>query len=172
MLKVSNAYPVFHLSSGGHRLKEENTLTKGQVANRFLEMSMYRNRPLQPELSGLKLEYAVLQVYSKDAGKREAELAFNIGQGTQDIGFRNAIHILFNIGKSVKVVFRVKDDDGSPAMASFVIKDGIERVLKVDSSYDLWGKDYRVARAQREFGAPVKGLTGLYPLAFKACGSI
>jgi hypothetical protein len=163
-VESSNAYPVLHMSTGKPRLKEENILTRGQVANRFLEMSMYRNRPLQPELSGIRLEYAVLQVFSKDAGKREAELTFNIGQGSQDIGFRNAIHILFNIGKSVKVILRVKDDDGIPTMASFVIKDGIERILRTDSSYDLWGKDYRVARAQREFGAPVKGLTGLYPL--------
>ncbi|MEP7106523.1 MAG: CehA/McbA family metallohydrolase [Ferruginibacter sp.] len=163
-VESANALPVLHLSSGKSRLLKENILTQGQVANRFLEVSMYRNRPLQPELSGLRLEYAVLQVYSKDAGKREAELTFNIGQGTQDIGFRNAIHILFDIGKSVKVVFRIKDDDGTPRMASFVIKDGIERILKADSSYDLWGKDYRVARAQREYGEPVKGLTGLYPL--------
>ena len=163
-VESSNAYPVFHISSGESRLKKENSLTRGQVANRFLEMSMYRNRPLQAELSGLKLEYAVLQIYSKDAGKREAELTFNIGQGSQDIGFRNAIHILFDIGKSVKVVFRVKDNDGSPTMASFVIKDGIERILKEDSLYPLYSKEYRVARAQREDGAPVKGLTGLYPL--------
>ncbi len=163
-VESSNAAPVLHISSGEPRLKEENSLTKGQVANRFLEMSMYRNRPLQAELSGLRLEYAVLQIYSKDAGNREAELTFNIGQGSQDIGFRNAIHILFNISKSVKVVFRVKDDDGSPAMASFVIKDGIERILKSDSLYPLYAKEYRVARAQRENGAPVKGLTGLYPL--------
>jgi len=163
-VESSNAAPVLHISSGEPRLKNENSLTKGQVKNRFLEMSMYRNRPLQPELSGLRLEYAVLQIYSKDAGNREAELAFNIGQGSQDIGFRNAIHILFTIGKSVKVVFRVKDDDDSPTMASFVIKDGIERIIKEDSLYPLYSKEYRVARAQRENGGPVKGLTGLYPL--------
>jgi hypothetical protein len=34
---------------------------------------MYNNRPLQSNLSGLKLEYAVLQVYSRDAGQREVE---------------------------------------------------------------------------------------------------
>ncbi|MEP6595158.1 MAG: CehA/McbA family metallohydrolase [Ginsengibacter sp.] len=159
-----NAYPIFNLSSGEHHVKPENILTKGQVANRFLEMSMYRNEPLQPQLSGLNLEYAVVQIYSKDAGKREVELSFNIGQGSQDIGFRNAIHILFNIDRAVKVIMRVTDDNGSPAMASFVIKDGIERVLKPDSLYDLWGDDYRTVRAQRENGIAVKGLTGIYPL--------
>jgi len=69
-----------------------------------------------------------LQVYCKDAGKREVEISYNIGQGTQDIGFRNANHILFTIKPSVKVVFDVKDEDGAPAMALFRIADSIERI--------------------------------------------
>ncbi|MBL7699080.1 MAG: CehA/McbA family metallohydrolase [Chitinophagaceae bacterium] len=159
-----NAEPVLHVSTGDPKMRKGNEITKGQLANRFLEMSFYHNRPLQPQLSGLKLEYAVLQIFSKQAGKREAELTFNIGHGTQDIGFRNAIPVLFNVSKAVKVVFRVNDDDGSPAMASFVIKDGIERILVEDSLYPLYDKLYRTARAQRENGKPIKGLTGLYPL--------
>src|SRR4030095_13808148 len=127
-VQSANAAPALHISTGEPRVKEKNILMKGQVANRFLEMQMYRNRPLLPNLSGLKLEYAVLQIYSKDAGQREAEIGFNIGQGTQDIGFRNTINILFNIHPSVKVVLHVKDDGGSPAMASLTITDGIERV--------------------------------------------
>ena len=64
-------------------------------------------------LSGLKLEYAIVQMYSKDAGQREVEMGFNVGQGTQDIGFRNTINILFNSIPSVRVTLHVKDDDGS-----------------------------------------------------------
>jgi len=98
-----NAAPALHVSTGEPRVDPKNVLTTGQVNNRFLEIQMYRNRPLQSNLSGLKLEYAVVQIYSKDAGQREAEIGFNIGQGSQDIGFRNTINILFNIKPSVKV---------------------------------------------------------------------
>ena len=42
------------------RVAEKKKLTAGQVANRFLEMQIYRNRPMLPNLSGLKLEYAIL----------------------------------------------------------------------------------------------------------------
>lgn len=127
-VESSNAEPPLQMSSVSltPNVNNNHNLTPGQVANRFLEMVMYRNRPLLPHLSGLKLEYAVLQIYSKDAGQREAEIGFNIGQGTQDIGFRNTIPILFNIKKAVKVIFRVQDDDGTPAMASFTIRDGID----------------------------------------------
>src|SRR5207249_7832397 len=91
-----NAATPLYAPSNDPRVNEKKILTPGQVANRFLEMQIYRNPPMLPNLSGLKLEYAILQMYSKDAGQREVEIGFNVGQGTQDIGFRNTINILFN----------------------------------------------------------------------------
>src|SRR5688500_474444 len=116
------AFPMY-VSSSRPRVDEKRKLSQGQVENRFLEMQIYRNRPLLPRLSGIRLEYAVLQVYSKVAGQKEAELGFNIGQGSQDIGFRNSIPVLFDIRNAVELTFDVKDEDGSPAMASFIITD-------------------------------------------------
>src|SRR6266498_783315 len=164
-VQSANAQPSLYISTSEPRALEKNLLTEGQVANRFLDMQMYRNRPLLPNLSGLKLEYAVLQIYSKDAGQREAEIGFNIGQGTQDIGFRNTINILFNIHPSVKVVLHVKDDDGSPTMASFTITDGIERVPDDSTT------DYRLRRAQLEYWTSSKELTGIYPLPARRVAS-
>lgn len=158
-----NAAPVLHGSTFEPRVKPANVLTPGQVSNRFLEMQIYRNRPLLPNLSGLKLEYAVVQMYSKDPGKREAEISFNVGQGTQDIGFRNAISILFDVHPSVNVTLRVKDDNGSPTMASFLITDGVERVLD-DSAKNFRAVDYRMTKAQLEYQRPSKELRGIYPL--------
>ena len=165
------ATPLF-APSFDHRVDEKKILTPGQVANRFLEMQLYRNRPMLPNLSGLKLEYAILQIYSKDAGQREVEIGFNVGQGTQDIGFRNTVNILFSISPSVKVTLHIKDDDGSPAMASFLITDGIERVLD-DSVQTIANADLRLVAAQRDlkpFFYSIKDykvpatLIGIYPL--------
>ncbi|GGN07652.1 hypothetical protein GCM10010967_49000 [Dyadobacter beijingensis] len=121
-----NALKPYHSPSFESRVKKEHELTPGQVANRFLDIQIYAGRPLQANLSGLKLEYAVVQIYSKDAGQREAEIAYNAGQGSQDIGFRNSTHILFDVKPAVKVKLDVLDDDGKPAMASFLITDGQE----------------------------------------------
>ena len=33
---------------------------------------------------------------SRDRGQREAKLAFDVGQGTQDLGFRNEVNLLFD----------------------------------------------------------------------------
>jgi hypothetical protein len=167
-----NAATPLYAPSFEPRVDEKKILTPGQVANRFLEMQLYRNRPMLPNLSGLKLEYAILQIYSKDAGQREAEIGFNVGQGTQDIGFRNTVNILFSSSSSVKVVLHIKDDDGSPSMASFLITDGIERVLD-DSVHTMANADLRLVAAQRDLrpnflsfeGYKVpSALVGIYPL--------
>ena len=91
-----NAAKPYHSPSFESKVKKEHELTPGQVGNRFLDIQIYTGRPLQANLSGLKLEYAMVQIDSKDSGKREAEIAYNVGQGSQDIGFRNSAHILFD----------------------------------------------------------------------------
>ncbi len=145
-----NAATPLYAPSFDPKVDQKKILSAGQIANRFLEMELYRSRPLLPNLSGLKLEYVVLQVYSKVAGQREAEIGFNIGQGTQDIGFRNTISILFGISPSVKVTLHIKEENGAPAMASILITDGIERILD-DSVKTVGNADFRFIAAQREF---------------------
>ena len=100
----------------------------GQVGRRWIDHAMFNKQPMKPHLSGLELEYRVLQLYSKDAGKREAKLIFDVGQGTQDLGFRSEVDILFTAVPAAKVVFRVKDFDGKPTTAGFLIRDEMRRV--------------------------------------------
>lgn len=142
-----HALPVLHRSTGAPRMKEENALSQGQLDNQFLEMTIYQGRPLQSNLSGLGLEYAVLQLYTKASGKKEAKLGFNVGQGSQDIGFRNTIDILFDIKPAVKVIFEVKDEDNTPTMASFIITDNVERFSTREASSAI-PQDYRLTMAK------------------------
>ena len=46
----------------------------GELSKRFMELNMFASQPLTRDLSGLELEYRILQVYSRDAGRREANL--------------------------------------------------------------------------------------------------
>ena len=100
----------------------------GDVRNRWLDLSMFDGRPMEQRLSGLGLEYRIIQLYSRDAGKRAAVIAFNVGQGTQDIGFRSDVTITFDCLPTLPVTFAVKDEHGKPATASFVILDKQGRV--------------------------------------------
>jgi hypothetical protein len=121
-----NALPVFDAPSRSPR--PQKTLSEREVANRWLDLSMFNKPPLKPQLSGLGLEYRIIQLYSRDAGKREAKLGFNVGQGSQDIGFRNDTDILFNCLPSVDVTLRILDDGGGATTASLTIRDAQERI--------------------------------------------
>ena len=48
-------------------------------------------------LSGRRLEYVALRLTPREAGRREATFRFDVGQGTQDLGFRAEVPILFNV---------------------------------------------------------------------------
>jgi hypothetical protein len=106
----------------------KQTVTQSDVANRWLEAIMFDKQPLRPQLSGLELEYRIIQLYSRDSGKREAKISFNVGQGTQDIGFRNDVDTLFECMPSTNVTLRVADEHGRPTTASFLIRDAQGRV--------------------------------------------
>src|SRR5258706_1718991 len=101
---------------------------EGLVNRRFLDLQMFDKQPMRPRLSGLELEYRLLQLYSSHAGKREARLSFNVGQGTQDLGFRSDIDFLFITRPATKVTFRVFDFDDRPTTGSFLIRDTQGRV--------------------------------------------
>ena len=122
-----HAAPLFLRGSGSRQkpLSDEKDLLVApeDVPHRFLDIVMFDKQPLKPTLSGLGLEYRIIQISSRDHGQRETTIGFNVGQGTQDLGFRNAVPILFSIAASVDVVLRVKDHDGTPTTAAFVIRD-------------------------------------------------
>jgi hypothetical protein len=48
-------------------------------------------------LGGHAVEYAILKLTARESGKREATLRFDVGQGTQDLGFRAEVPILFTV---------------------------------------------------------------------------
>jgi len=97
-------------------------------ADLWLDLQMFNGQPLRPTLSGLAVEYRIVQLYSRDAGKREAKIGFNVGQGTQDIGFRNEADLLFTCLPAPEITLGVKDENGKPTTAGFLIRDKLGRV--------------------------------------------
>lgn len=126
-----NSAPLFMQGKGSRERPQsvDRLVPPGEVNQRFLDVTMFNKQPLKPQLSGLPLEYRVIQLYSRDTGRREATLGFHVGQGSQDIGFRNAVPILFNAAPSVEVVLGITDIDGEPTTAAFVIRDKFGRIF-------------------------------------------
>ena len=121
------AKPQFVRSNDSAEPKSE--ITMADVKDRWLSIEMPVRQPMKATLSGLALEYRIVQLYSRDTGKREASFSFDIGQGTQDLGFRNDVAILFDCREGHKVTFDVRDStEEQPMMVALEIRDDQGRV--------------------------------------------
>src|SRR5205823_8870547 len=63
------------------------------------------------------------------AGTREATITFDIGQGTQDIGFRAELPVLFETRPAIAVPLSIRDDNGEPTVASLTFRDPAGRIF-------------------------------------------
>ena len=122
-LRVSSpqAQKFLRPSSGSPEPKQN--ISSADVRDRWLELATLDKQPLLPTLSGLPLEYRLIQLYSRDAGQREATLAFDVGQGTQDLGFRNEAPLQFLCKPAKEVRLSIRDSDGSPTTAALLVTD-------------------------------------------------
>ena len=120
-LKITSPQAGDVYSGAGRNEKDPKADPK--VVDRFLQVEMFTAPPMTTELSGLRVEYAIALIYSSEAGKREATLGFDVGQGSQDLGFRAEVPVLFEVKPAVKVVLGVSDTDGKPTIGRFTFTD-------------------------------------------------
>ena len=64
-------------------------------AHEWLEAEVVPMTNAPAGLSGAPLEYRLIKLRSREVGSREARLSLHVGQGNQDLGFRNEVDILF-----------------------------------------------------------------------------
>jgi hypothetical protein len=123
-----NALPVYQRSSG----KPAPTVTSvGEVAQRFLDLQMFNSQPLVKHLSGLAVEYRILEVYCRDAGRREARLGFSLWRDAdkkKPIVTSNPVTYFVDSAPAVLVQLQVLDEEGRPTMAAFTFRDSQGRV--------------------------------------------
>lgn len=67
------------------------------TSERWLEASVCGAERNGGRLTGEKLEYLFLRLRAHESGRREATLRFDAGQGTQDLGFRAEVPLLFTV---------------------------------------------------------------------------
>jgi len=96
--------------------------------NRWLDLRTFDAQPLLPNLTGAAVEYRIVQLYSRDAGRREASLIVSVGQGSQDVGFANSLDVLFDCLPARTVTLKIRDENGRAAVGSLLIRDAAGRV--------------------------------------------
>ena len=121
-----NALPVFVQSDSSPEPPKK--ISAPDTRDSWMGLELYDKDPMSPRLSGLPLEYRILQIYSRDQGQRSAAISFNVGQGTQDIGFRNEIVAVFTALPARALRLWVRDENGAPSMAAFTIRDALGRL--------------------------------------------
>ncbi|KAA5538695.1 hypothetical protein FYK55_26645 [Roseiconus nitratireducens] len=114
------------------------------VDSRWMAMTMFDGRPLQPNLSGLGLEYRIIQIYSRDAGEQQATLDF---------------HVDLKDGKPGRVIREWRFDEGTDGWRAMnqVQMEASEGALQIKST----GNDPFI-------GADVGGVSGELLLRFRA----
>jgi hypothetical protein len=125
-LQITSPQSGTFFAGGGARAKEGSR-------DHFLQAEMFTSPPMTAMLSGLKLEYAIALIYSHEAGQREATIGFDVGQGTQDLGFRGEVPILFDVRPAVQVRVFVKDFDGRPTGGRLTFRDKAGRVYPLQA---------------------------------------
>jgi hypothetical protein len=126
-----NSLPLTKRSSGR---ADPRVVSVGEVGKRFLDVMMFAGQPLVRDLSGLELEYRIVQVYCRDSGRKEAMLRFNLNEGKKPIASGQPLRIDFESAPAVLVRLHVIDDDGQsqrdgrPIVAAFTFRDRLGRV--------------------------------------------
>ncbi|MDQ2777563.1 MAG: CehA/McbA family metallohydrolase, partial [Acidobacteriota bacterium] len=123
-----NSEPVYVSAWKDESPEPKERVTVEDIRNRWADISLYNEQPFTNRLSGLALQYAILQVYSRDAGQRLARIGFDVGSGTQDISARKDVDILFHSRPARSIRLQVVDDDRSRTMASFIFRDRLGRI--------------------------------------------
>ncbi len=99
-----------------------------EARNRWLGVATFNSPPMTPALTGLALEYRIVQLYSRDSGQREATLQADCGWGEQDLGYRSSLPILFRCLPAHTVSLNLFDEHGQPTVASLLVRDTLGRV--------------------------------------------
>lgn len=128
-LRISSpqAGAIYAGASEGILLRQAQTELKQNEntgrERRFLDVEMYDHSPMTARLSGLNIEYALALIHCSEAGSREATIAFDVGEGTQDLGFRSEIPVLFSVRPAIPVKLTIHDENGQPTTARLEFRD-------------------------------------------------
>jgi hypothetical protein len=127
----ANALPLTKRSTGK---ADPKVVSVGEVGKRFLDVKMFDSQPLVRNLSGLELEYRIVQLYCRDSGRKEATLRFNLLDGKKVVAAGEPRPFLFESAPAVLVRLHVVDDDGAtkrdgrPVVAAFTFTDSLGRI--------------------------------------------
>ena len=102
-----------------------SVVSNQDIKNRWLDFNFFTEHPVTDTLSGSKVEYFIIQLYSRDSGRRRATFDFSLGDSAKE----NKSNILFNCLAAHTIKLSILDFDHTPTAASLLIKDAYGHIL-------------------------------------------
>jgi hypothetical protein len=119
--------------AGGRMGSVGQATTRGDMAQRWLDLEVHDAAPLDAALEPVRADYKMLALYARDAGRRSAVLSFDIGPGTGDLGHRDSTTLHCDIAPARTVQLEVRDADGSAVTCSWLVTDTQGRIVPSQS---------------------------------------
>ena len=163
-----------------------------EVQSRWMQLSSFEDRPLKANLSGLELEYRVLQIYSRDAGTPTGLLEFTISQpegadralvqewrfdededgwnaqNQVKLAAKNGLLEVESLGEDPFMVTRVSAD-GGPMLLRFWAESEVDGI----GQFFWWTEQARQATAERQTTFVLHpGKKHLYEIPFHVDGQL
>ncbi|WP_182868088.1 CehA/McbA family metallohydrolase [Stieleria mannarensis] len=163
-----------------------------EIPSRWMQISSFDGQPMRPDLSGLPLEYRIVQVYSRDVGTKNAALEFTVSSGPGDDGelFREWRFDKDTDGWHAMNQCEIKAENGSlqfkstgedPFMGAEVEGRGGPLILRFWANCEesgigqlfWWTKDLPQATGDRQTNFVIhKGKDHLYEIPFHVDGTL
>jgi len=124
----NNRYPVGHHHAAPEGEEDRSPMTAGDMAERWLDVDVHDAPPLPASLDPVPVDFRIIALYARDAGRRSARLFADIGPGTGDIGDRSYATVAFHVLPASNVTLSVRDVDGMPVTCSLLVRDALGRV--------------------------------------------
>jgi hypothetical protein len=128
---------IIPLGVGASRTELPDTENMAPYLERtWLKCEMYEAPPLGTTLSGASVEYRIIQLYSRDRGRRDTVLNSYSSPEANPAAARNfprGAHLSFECLPSYEIALNILDTDGAGCMASLIIKDGEGRIYPLQA---------------------------------------
>lgn len=122
----AKAHPADHVWANEPDPAER--VAPADIAARWLEIEMLDDARLPARLDALPVQYVVLQLLAREAGRRAARFSVDLGPGTADLGGRASTTVTFLARPSRDVALTIRDVDGADRLAALTIVDAAGRV--------------------------------------------
>ncbi len=163
-----------------------------EVDKRWMQISSYDGQPLRANLSGLEVEYRIVQIFSRDAGSKEAVLEFTVsGDANGDDALirewrfdagKDGWHAMNQMEVDVKDgSLQIESTGDDPFMGAEVVSRGGGFVLRFWAKTDVvgigqlfwWTKDIPYATGNRQTNFILEpNKEHLYEVPFHAEGEL